>query len=92
MAEREHDHDSRGLANLQRVLESAATEAGRTQSILQQATSKFTAVADEVVSVVGGSAQAVDKELTQALQETVHQTNSAIAALGAASSSSRAAM
>lgn len=80
------------LRALRAVLEQAARESHAAQGQLQEATAKFNAVSQQVIGVVGGSAQGVDKDLVQTLQEAVHHTNTAVAALGSATSFSRTAI
>lgn len=72
---------------LREALALAAREAGAAQAQLQAETARFTAVGQQVVGVVGGSAQQVDRELVQSLEEAAQRTGFAIAALGSARSS-----
>lgn len=69
----------------------AAREAGAAQAHLQTETTRFHEVGRRAIGVVGGSAQRVDQELTQSLEEAAHQTGAAVAALGAAMSATRSA-
>lgn len=85
----EHDHDSAGIAVLMNVLATAERDSRAAQAQLQDMTARFNTVSERVVSVVGGSAQGVDKELVQSLEHAITQTNRALSALGAAASSSR---
>lgn len=77
------------MRRLQAVLESAAREAGAAQALLQGATGKFNAVSQDVIGVVGGSAQHVDQQMVTSLEEASRSTNSALAALAAVVSRSR---
>ncbi|MBX6750750.1 MAG: hypothetical protein IRY85_13945 [Micromonosporaceae bacterium] len=74
---------------LQAALDAAAREAGATQALLQDTIARFTAVSEQVVSVVGGSAQQIDQQMVASLQDAIYHGRSAIAALGAATSSIR---
>lgn len=85
----EHDHDAAGVAALTNVIAAAERDARAAQAQLQDMTARFTAVSEQVINVVGGSAQGVDKELVQALEQAIFQTNRALSALGGAASSSR---
>ncbi|SEQ08273.1 hypothetical protein [Microlunatus flavus] len=69
----------------------ATREARAAQAMLEGATARFKAVTAEVLTVVGGSTQAIDKELTRTLQESVRDADKAIEALGAAAHAARAA-
>ncbi len=85
----DHDHDAAGVAALQNVLSMAERESRAAQDQLQEMTSGFRAVSQQVVGVVGGSAQGVDKQLVDSLEHATRETNRAISALGGAASSSR---
>lgn len=91
MAE-DNARNAAALRALRAVLEQASREARAAQGQLQDATATFNAVSQQVVSVVGGSAQKVDRQLVQSLQEAVHHTSLATAALAAAASSARTAL
>ncbi|WP_250281903.1 hypothetical protein [Frankia sp. CiP1_Cm_nod2] len=77
------------LRALHSLLAQASHEAAAAQTMLQDSTARFQAVSEQVIAVVGGSAQQVDKQLAQSLREAAHHTGTAIAALGAAKSSAR---
>lgn len=84
--------DPRTLAAMHRlrsVLESTAREAGSAQALLQGATGKFNAVSREVIGVVGGSAQQVDRQMVTSLEEATRSTNSAVTTLAAVASAAR---
>jgi len=74
---------------LQAVLAAAAQEARATQTLLQDAMSTFASTSQQVVSVVGGSAQRIDQDMVQSLQDALRRSRSAIDALGAAGSATR---
>lgn len=82
-------HALAALNRLRSVLESAAREAGDTQSVLQNSTGQFLAVSQNVVEVVGGSAQRVDQHMVGSLQEATRSTSTALSALAAAVAASR---
>lgn len=92
MADQADPRNAAAERALRVALEQAAREAAAAQGHLQDATARFNAVGQQVIAVVGGSTQGVDKELVQSLGEAIHHTNSAVSALGAASSSSRTAL
>ena len=77
------------MRRLRAVLESTAREAGAAQVLLQGATGTFNAVSQEVIGVVGGSAQQIDRQMVTSLEEALRSTNSALAALGAVISAAR---
>lgn len=85
----EHDHDSAGIAALNNVLAAAERESRTAQAHLQDMTARFNAVSQKVLSVIGGSAQGVDKELVESLEQASRQTNRAVSALGGAASTTR---
>ena len=85
----DHDHDAAGIAALRNVLAMAERESRASQGQLQSATAKFNAVSQQVVSLVGGSAQGVDKELVDSLEQAIRHTTNAISSLGSAASASR---
>lgn len=90
-----NDDDPRNAAAmraLRAALEQASREARGAQGQLQDATARFNAVSQQVIGVVGGSAQGIDKQLVQTLEEAIHHTEAAVAALGSAASSSRTAI
>lgn len=91
MAEADDARNAAALRALRAVLEQASREARAAQGQLEGATAKFGAVSQQVIGVVGGSAQGVDKQLVQSLHEAVHHTATAVAALGTASSAARTA-
>ena len=70
-------------------LAAAAQEVAASQALLQDSTSTFASVSEQVIDVVGGSAQQVDQQMVQSLQDALRHTRVAIAALGAAASSIR---
>lgn len=87
------DDDPRVQAARRRLyaaLESSAREAGATESTLRGATAEFAAVAQQVVDVVGGSAQRVDKQMVASLQDAARRTDSALSALSTVVTSARA--
>lgn len=70
----------------------ADREARAAQAHLQTETTQFNAVSGRAIDIVGGSAQRVDQELAQSLQEAVRHTSTAVAALGAARSATRSVL
>lgn len=74
---------------LQVALDQAAREAGAARAELQVATARFGWVSQEVIGVVGGSAQGVDRQMVTALGQASRHAEDAIVALGAAALASR---
>lgn len=77
----------RQMTALRAVVDQAVREAGAAQAQLQDATGRFDAVSEQVIGVVGGSAQAVDKQLVETLREANQNTKNAVVALAAVRSS-----
>lgn len=71
------------------ALDAASMEAGASRAMLDDAARRLAAVSQEVIAVVGGSAQQIDQQMVQALREAVQYSSRASAALGIAESSTR---
>lgn len=82
-------HTQAAARRLQAVLDSAAREAGAAQALIQDAMRRFNAISQEVVGVVGGSAQQVDQQMVASLEEASRSANSALAALSSAAAATR---
>ena len=77
------------MRRLRSVLEAAADEVDSVQVVLHEATGDFNRVSQEVIRVVGGSAQRVDQEMVASLDVAVGSTISALAALATVKSTLR---
>lgn len=89
MADPASDRNAAAIRALRSALEQAAREARSAQGQLEQATGTFASVASQVIAIVGGSAQGIDRDLVTSLDEAVRHSAAAVELLAAASSSSR---
>ena len=81
--------DPGALRALRVQLDYAAREVAATGAVLGGMSSSFSAVAEQVTAVVGGSTQRVDQEMVASLQGAKKQIGTAVAALQGAMSAAR---